>query len=621
MPNKFKYNKTGSETNSVFKGNWAIRTTPNNIGDGPTSSNSFYNGADIPSGGYTIYSPSGTTPTVFRAANETQLIGKINALGGSIGSGSAALKWIADQSNYVVLNKPFDNIVTKELVFHSDISHVSSFVNSEPTSNLIPSPTVNSYPTTGNGWGTYNTNQYCGNNGCAVYWDIPAIASVSSNIITTVSAHPIRSFDVINPQTTGGGVNAGQQYLAKKISDTKFSLHEYNSSQDGSQGYLNPATGRFKVHDSFWLDQRVSVNASSFPTRWFGNPHQPNSALVKEIITNGFNVPGFPVTDCVRLHWFRADATDGMAYGVDTSVTIGVPVTTSFYVRAASASAVGQYIGFQHYNYQTNPGASGFYMNAYTGAQGEWVRCSFTFTPTHSVLISYFFPSTGDMKIDVANIQIEQQSAITPFVAGSRSQNTTLYDLSGFNNHGTLINSPIFSSDTIIFDGKDDYINIPTFTHPPTSQITCEAWINPTEAVSTGTVRGGVISANNTMYLGIFDSRDGGNAHSLHWANVTNSSRPYSEHGSIPNNTWTHIVGTYDGGMSRAYINGQEVWSSPQSGTIPNATYVLGTYGSGLTDGVHNFQGQIAVTRIYERALEGDEIQQNFEAQRSRFGV
>jgi len=611
MPNKFKINKTGTEPNSVFKGNWAVGTTPNNIGDGPSSATGFYNGAEIPSGGYTIYGPTGV---VFAARNDNEVVGYANRLGANVASASAALTWFAAQTGYVVLNQSFEKIVTNGLVFHADGSHVSSFVNSEPTSNLIPNPTVNSLPTTGNGWGTYNTNQYCGNNGCATYWDIPAIASVSSNIVTTVSAHVIRSFDVINPQTSGGGLTAGTQYLAKKISDTQFSLHAYNDSQDGSQGYLNPATGRFKVHDSFWLDQRVAVNSSSFPTKWFGNPHQPNSALVKEIITNGFNVPGFPVTNCIRLHFFRAEVTDGMAYGVDAPVTIGVPVTTSFYIRAASPSAVGQYISFQHYNYTGPAGASGFGFAAYTGAQGEWVRRSFTFTPTHNSLISYFFPNTGDMKIDIANIQIEQSSnsTLTPFVAGSRSQNTAMYDLSGNSNNGTLINGPTFRSGSIIFDGTDDYINIPTFANQPSSQITCEAWINPTEPVSTGTVRGGVISANNTMYLGIFDSKDGGTTHSLHWANVTNSSRPSSTHGSIPNNTWSHIVGTYDGATSIAYINGVEVWRSAQTGTIPTATYVVGTYGSGLTDGVHNFKGEVAVARVYNKALSASEILQNY---------
>jgi len=622
MPNKFKYNKTGSEPNSIFKGNWAIDTTPNNIGDGPSSVTGFYNGANIPSGGYTIYSPNG----VYAAANETQLVGKANGLGANVGSGSAALNWIAGQATHVALNKPVENIVTNGLVLHLDPSIVSSFVNSEPTTNLIPSPTVNAYPTTGNWWGTYNTNQYCGNNGCAVHWDIPAIASVSSNIVTTVSAHQIRSFDVITPLTTGGGVSGGAQYLAKKISDTQFSLHDYNASQDGSQGYLNPATGRFKVHDSFWLDQRVAVNSSSFPTKWFGNPHQPNSAIVKEIISGGFNVPGMPVTDCIRLHWFRADATDGMSYGADAGVTIGQPVTTSFYVRAASASAVGQYIAFQHYNYGGVGGANGFFMNATTGAQGVWVRHSFTFTPTHNTLISYWFPNTGDMKIDVANIQIEQKSSVTPFTTGTRVQNTTLYDLAGNNNHGTLINGPTFNyngpvNGSIVFDGIDDYVNIPSFTNQPSSAITCEAWIYPTEPISTGTVRGGVISASNTMYLGIFNSADGGSTHSLHWANQTNSSRPYSAHGNIPNYTWSHIVGVYDGVTSRAYVNGNEVWSSPQSGTIPSATYVVGTYGSGLTDGVHNFQGEIALARVYNRALTPSEIAKNYLESNARFAL
>ena len=620
MPNKFKYNKTGSEPKSIFKGNWAIDTTPNNIGDGPSSVTGFYNGAEIPAGGYTIYSSNG----VFRAANDTQLLGKINSLGANVGSASAALTWAAGQANQTVLNRPIENIVTSGLVLNFDPSYVSSFVNSEPTTNLIPSPTVNSYPTYGNWWGTYNTNQYCGNNGCAVHWDIPAIASVSNNIVTTVSAHQIRSFDVITPLTTGGGVSGGAQYLAKKVSDTQFSLHDYNSSQDGSQGYLNPTTGRFKVHDSFWLDQRVAVNASSFPTKWFGNPHQPNSALVKEIIPGGFNVYGHPVTDCIRLHFFRADATDGMSYGVDTSVTIGQPVTTSFWLRAASPSAVGQYIAFQHYNYGGVGGADGFYMNAFTGAQGEWVRRSFTFTPTRNTLISYWFPNTGDMKIDVANIQIEQSSTLTPFVAGSRAQNSTVYDLAGNNNHGALINGSSYTANaygTILFDGIDDYVNVPSFTNQPSTGITCEAWINPTEPVSTGTVRGGVISANNTMYLGLFNSADGGATHSLHWANVTNSSRPASANGNIPNNVWTHIVGTWDGTTSRAYINGTEVWSSAQSGTIPSATYVVGTYGSGLTDGTHNFKGEIALARVYNRALTVAEIMQNWSTGTTRFAL
>jgi hypothetical protein len=609
MPNKFKYNKTGAEANSIFKGNWAIDTTANNIGDGLSSVTGFYNGAEISAGGYTIYSPT----AVYAAANDIQLVGKANGLGANVGSASAALTWFAGQATHVVLNEPIDNIITGNLVLNLDATNVSGFVNSEPTTNLIPSPTINAYPTTGNGWGTYNTNQYCGNNGCAVYWDIPAIASVSNNIVTTVSAHPIRSFDVINPQTTGGGVNAGQQYFAKKISDTQFSLHDYNSSQDGSQGYLNPTTGRFKVHDTFYLDQRVAVNASSFPTKWFGNPHQPNSALVKEIITGGFNVPGFPVTDCVRLHFFRADATDGMSYGVDASVTIGQPVTTSFYIRAASPSAVGQYIAFQHYNYGGIAGASGFFMNAFTGAQGEWVRCSFTFTPTHSVLISYWFPNTGNMKIDVANIQIEQQSTVTPFVAGSRVQNTTWYDLSVSAAHATLTNGPSYGNpgyfNSILFDGVDDCARITSAALNITGNVTINAWIRHN---GTGSAVGNYMSkAQNNGYR---MRRNGGSGSPL-WIYSNGNS---VSGGAIYDNVWYMVTAVFSSTGLRAYIDGNLVAenSTPYS---PASLTLDDMYIGAYTVGNELFGGHIWNAQVYSSALDAGKIQQNYYTQQAYF--
>jgi hypothetical protein len=350
-------------------------------------------------------------------------------------------------------------ILGKEnLVFSFDVGDVQNSYIGEPTSNLIPAPGLNAYPTFGNYWYTYNTNQYCGNNGCAVFWDIPAIASVSNNIVTTVSSHQIRSFDVIRPNATGGGVVQDTDYFAKKIDDYSFTLHAYNSSQDGSQGYINPATGHFKVHDSVWLDQRISVNASSFPTKWWGAPHLPNSAIVKEIIPKGFSKGG-KKTDCIRLHWFRSDAADGMSYGPDAYVTIGSPVTVSFYARAADSNAVGQYINFSNYNYG-GPGGYGYFgMTATWGQVGEWVRNSYTFTPTHNYLISYWFPSTGNMKVDIANIQIEQKSHATQFIAGTRSVTESLKPLIG-NSTIDLTNVSFDSKAQMVLDGTNDYISV-----------------------------------------------------------------------------------------------------------------------------------------------------------------
>jgi hypothetical protein len=123
------------------------------------------------------------------------------------------------------------------------------------------------------------------------------------------------------------------------------------------------------------------------------------------------------------------------------------------------------------------------------------------------------------------------------------------------------------------------------------------------------------------MYLGIIDSTDGGVTFSLHWANQTNLSRVASYNGSVPNNAWSHIVGTYDGTIMRAYLNGVQIYAEAQTGTIPDATYVLGTYGLGLTDGVHNFNGLLPLSRIYDRALTAVEVMQNFNAMRGRYGI
>ena len=123
MANKFKYNKTGTETDSIFKGKWAIDTTAPNSGGGPSATTGLYNGAEIPSGGYTIYSPG----SVYTATTDEDLIGKVRDLGGDWSSVSAALTWASTDPDIIILNKTFDNIITDGLVLNLDSSDISSY--------------------------------------------------------------------------------------------------------------------------------------------------------------------------------------------------------------------------------------------------------------------------------------------------------------------------------------------------------------------------------------------------------------------------------------------------------------------------------------------------------------
>lgn len=504
------------------------------------------------------------------------------------------------------------NTSTDGLVFYYDTGNLTRSYIGEPTTNLLPNAPVNALPTFGNGWATYNTNQYNG----AQYFSIGTIASVSSNIVTTTTNHPIRSFDVLRPQTTGGGLSAGVDYVVKKISNTQFSLHAYNSSQDGSQGYINPSTGGFKVHDSYWLDQRVSINATDFPTMWWGAPHLPNSAIVKEIIVDGFDVNPSRKTDCIRLHWFRTDTTDGMAYGVDTPLTIGEPTTVSFWARAASQSAVGQYISFSNYNYTGPAGYTNFGMTATWGALGEWVRNSYTFTPTHNAIISYWFPSLAGMKVDIANIQVEHKSHRTAFTTGTRSATEGLLDMTG--NSIINLNNVSFDSDSkIVFDGSDDTIYMSDAAHlnPYTSDFTVEHVFYCTNAG----VGEGILHNKEDLYEVAVQSGYLRYAWRPHWNWDGGTSFPVSS------NTWYYVAVTYDHSTQRMYKNGVQVYSRSQTGDIGSNSNVLSIGARGVNSsggsGYNIFPGEIPITKIYNRALTADEIQQNFLAYKTRFGI
>jgi hypothetical protein len=483
MPNKFKYNKTGTEPNSIFKGNWAINNTPANTGGGPSSATSFYHGANIPVGGYTIYSSNG----VYVAANDTELLGKLNSLGADADSVSVALKWAASQSTHVVLNKSIDNIVADGLVLNVDASHLSSFVNSEPTTNQVSNWNLNT------GWAK----------------------GYQTDIV----------FDEIAPPT---GISA-------------------------------PTVGFNKLSSSsYWYS--------------YGDytPQTPGATYVVSmyVMTND---PGF------SINYYTADNSEaGRVWGP----YIAVPNDGRWH-RIIWPSFV-------------NP----------AGSQSN--SLSFNFSMAGGI-------ANPSSRTWFCAPQMELGTVATPFVAGTRVQNTAWRDLSNNNNLATLVNGvTVDSNEGLSFDGVDEYAVLNTFSNKPTTAITCESLIKPMKSTLSGTIRGGAISASNSMYLGIIDSVDGGVTYAMHWANQTNSSRLYNWNGSVPNNRWSHLVGTYDGTTSRAYVNGVEISSWAQTGTIPDATYYIGTYGGTVVDGTHNFDGNIETARIYNKALTAAEIYQNY---------
>lgn len=511
-------------------------------------------------------------------------------------------------------------IITDGLVLDVDAANYKSF-RGVPASNTLPSPTLNAFPTASNTWGTYNTNQY----GSGNFFSIGTVSSVTSNIVTMTSNHSLRSYDVMRPQTTGGGVTANTDYLIKKISNTQFSLHEYNSSQDGSQGFVNPSTGNHKVYDAFTNDTRISINSTNFPTMWWGAPHLPNSGLVKELIGNGFSnvIPGIN-SSCIRLHYIRSDdVKDGMSYGVDATITTGIQQTVSFYTRSPDDRAVGKVIQYYIWNYGTN-NVSTFAWNFTLGPVGIWQRQTFTFTAANENMISYWFPqSNGIYSWDWACMQVESGSYATPFVPGTRGATVStgggVSDLTGYGNDGEFVNKVQFDSGSggaLVFNGTDSHIKIPEISALNTQTPTVEVWVK-TDATSQNGFwfeKGNV----NTQYA-LF--QEGANITWRHTTNVGSLTVPCASH--MNTSRYAQVVGTYTAGDRRIYVNGVQVASDTLSYSIPtNANgSSIGVYGGFNGVRGYYYDGNIAIVRVYNKALSPAEVLQNFNATRSRFGI
>ena len=497
-------------------------------------------------------------------------------------------------------------VVTDGLVMYYDMPNGKSFVGA-PITNTLDTASINGYPTYGNSWGTYNTNQY--NN--AQYFSIGTIASVSGNLVTTAAAHPLFSYSVVTPQSSGGGLTAGTNYLIKKVSSTSFTIHTHNSSQDGSQGYINPATGTHKVYDDFANDVRVAVNATSFPTMWWGPPHVPNSCLVKEIIPRGFNgILGRTATDCIRLHWIQPDGIgDGMAYGPNGVVVAGQAYTVSFWTRSVTPNAVGQNLGYSIYNHGSLA-AAGYGYTATLGPVGVWTKHSMTFTPINVNCISYWFPSTGNMKVDLANIQFEAGSIANNFVNGTRTNTQAVLDLTG-NNTLTASSLTYASDGTFSFNGSTSLISLPSLNLQ--SDFTLECWVNLTSSgTSVGFFGQGPTVQNQGMHIGWFPGR--GLLFGLYGNDLECPSY------NMTYNTWHHFVFTYNNStyFRQTFADGVLVASGTLSVYSGSGQFNIGAnFSSPSTP----FIGKYAIAKAYNRALSAAEVAQNFNALRRRYSL
>ena len=205
------------------------------------------------------------------------------------------------------------------------------------------------------------------------------------------------------------------------------------------------------------------------------------------------------------------------------------------------------------------------------------------------------------------------------FVPSYPKSGVTWSDLSYNGNNGTLTNGPTYSSSnggTIVFDGTNDYVNGPAISAQLTGDITVEGWIYITSGPSDwvriiGT--GANPSGNRTFGLWYDVNRR------LLWQRYGTNNVGVQPTNVLSYNTWYYVAATTSGNSHSVYLNGTSIGSSTVAGpwTASNETITIGS-----AVGIHTYlTGNISIARIYNRGLSASEILQNFNAQKSRFGL
>ena len=204
-----------------------------------------------------------------------------------------------------------------------------------------------------------------------------------------------------------------------------------------------------------------------------------------------------------------------------------------------------------------------------------------------------------------------------PGASGTNPDVYTWYDMSGNENHGELKNGVGYSpvgGGSLVFDGIDDYVNLPYTLLSGADNFSVSIWLQSSSSNNGGTLFGNYPAGNlqlfyGTNYIGMW----------LDNSSTYLGTSPWST--TLPEFTtnFTQIVAlrknTRD---TEFYINGVLVKTGISLSSIGSVNnFRIGTN----TDGNERYIGKIAQVSMYKRALSAQEVLQNYNATKSRYGL
>jgi len=249
-----------------------------------------------------------------------------------------------------------------------------------------------------------------------------------------------------------------------------------------------------------------------------------------------------------------------------------------------------------------------------------WVRATRIATITTAGNTHWRFglsSNYNETEVYVDNFQVELKSHATPFVDGTRSATQGLIDRTG-NTTIDLSDVSFDSNAQMTFDGTDDYISAASFDMGTPTEITVECVIRFNGSLDSADRK--VMHYNKSGGTNaVFQLRKGDSNSRLYYQ-AHNGSQWYTmtDTDAIESDTWAHFIITHSGTSAIMYKNGvQSATATMGNLEWTNANDLL----IGYRTNSEYWKGDIAIMKIYNKALTSTEVLQNYKSTKSRFNL
>jgi hypothetical protein len=530
------------------------------------------------------------------------------------------------------------SVVTNGIVFYYDMNNPQKSWKGAPTTNLTPDLSIGAiqaaptatYVGVEDGWKKYSLN------GTWTAGTYPYSLGIGAAAFTGGVTYSSSVFIKTNVPSKFASLFTGMNYVNEPMNNggTSFSITQSDGSiyvgRSGFQytntttqtGYLisQPIIGQvFNGATDFVYTKNGQVEVGTFPTPFVAGTRFANNNLESTPSFPSWNATAGSSASGGTLTFSGGSYNSKSSwdlYKTYSGLTAGVNYTWSALVKSGTASNL--IVTMNNASaWNTGPGEvfAGF-------SSTEWRRIYITGTTNTG---SFNIHLGASFNNDLQNIV---QTGGTIFIQDvslrlTNSQ-TAISDVTG--NNSAIAGNLVYNSDgTFQFSyANPSYIQIPN------------SFLNKTE----GTMNFWVYPTRYNGGNGYFVNREDSTANATDWFWIG----PYSDsfyfrlgNGSdccsndlsfgsvssvIPLNTWTNMCFTWKiNGTSAIYKNGA-LYTSRSIGNIPNTNPASnGRIGLGHGNADDYFNGIMPIVSIYNRQLSANEINQNFNAQRGRYGI